>query len=220
MVFQPGSISCRQFKPAYGRRMTGDGDSHQLSQRHGVIWKKWGADLEAVSLDSHMEMQHGRTGHAVATTAPELLPDPLSETQVDFPRMAPQIDCPVKGCPGRATNWPKIDMYFMHWHMEDTIFILNEGTISHPQCGQYNILILREPLEAGQFSTKICKRGAEQNNRRLADASTWKATRTEFRGHYYVLERVERFKYLFRILSYENSEWKDMTGNLWKVWRK
>ena len=105
-------------------------------------------------------------------------------------------------------------MYFMHWHMEDTIFILNEGTISHPQCGQYNILILREPLEAGKFSTKICKRGAEQNNRRLADASTWKATRTEFRGQYYVLERVERFKYLFRILSYENSEWKDMTGNL------
>ena len=76
MMCHPVPIAVRQSTPAYGRWMTGDDDSHPLRQRHWSVCTKCGADLEAMSLVAHMETQHDQSGHAMATTAQELVPAP------------------------------------------------------------------------------------------------------------------------------------------------
>ena len=75
MVCQPGPIVVRNSTPAYGRQITGEGNSRQLRQRRWFVFTKCGADLVADFLDAHMEMKHFRSGCATAETAPALLPD-------------------------------------------------------------------------------------------------------------------------------------------------
>ena len=124
------------------------------------------------------------------------------------------------GLQGRVTNCPNPWIHCMHWHAEYTIFILNEGTIPHPTCNQYDMFILREALAAGHLGTAMCLRGSEWKHRRLAAADAQEAARTEFRAWDHVLERVETFKYLGRILLSEDSDWPVVAGNLWNERRK
>ena len=50
-----------------------------------------------------------------------MLPYPTVDYQLAVPNMAPEIYCPVKGCPGRANNNLNLRMHFMHRHVEDKI---------------------------------------------------------------------------------------------------
>ena len=55
----------------------------------------------------------------------------------------------------------------MQQHVEDTIIILNYVTAPHPWYRQCYMLVPRETLMEGYLGTKMYKRGAEQNRRRL-----------------------------------------------------
>ena len=149
-----------------------------------------------------------------------LIPAPSVEYRVSFPWNYSSNDCPVKGFPGRVTNRPNPWINFMRGHVEYTIFILNEGTILHPPCNQYDMFILCEALAAGHLGTAICLKGAEWKRRRLAAAAAQEAAGTEFRAQDHVLERLETVKYLDRLLLSDDSDWPVVAGNLWKERRK
>ena len=78
-MFQLGPITVRHSTPAYGSQMNGEDGSHLLRQRRCFICTEFKADLAAASLAAHMEIQHGQLVHAVATTAPALIPTLLVE---------------------------------------------------------------------------------------------------------------------------------------------
>ena len=42
--------------------------------------------------------------------------------------------CPVEGCPGGEATRTAMRVHFMHWHVLDTIVIVEEGNPPHPRC--------------------------------------------------------------------------------------
>ena len=56
------------------------------------------------------------------------------------------------------------------WHrkIRDTVMILEEGNLTHPQCPLCDMLVLRKALNGMHRRTSQCKRGAEWKRRRLA----------------------------------------------------
>ena len=96
--------------------------------------------------------------------------------------------------------------------MEDNIFTLNEGTGPHPLCDKRDILLPWEGLATGKLVPKICNMVAERKYLHFVTAAAWEASGNYFRVWHHVLERVEIFKYLVQILSYDNSYWPDVDG--------
>ena len=61
-------------------------------------------------------------------------------------------------------------------------------------------------MAVGHLGTAMCKRGAEQKRRYLAINTIHLEVVMEFRARDQVLENVDTFKYLGRILSYNYSD--------------
>ena len=48
---------------------------------------------------------------------------------------------PVKGFNGRASTRMAMRVHFWHRHVRDTVEILEEGNLPHPQCPLYDMLV-------------------------------------------------------------------------------
>ena len=108
----------------------------------------------------------------------------------------------------------------MHRNVEDTIIILNEGMGPHPRCRQCGMFVPQEILATGHLGTKIYRRGVERKCLRIAANVTWVVSGTEFRARDQVLEKVYTFKYLDRMVCFDDSYWSAVTRNLQRAWRK
>ena len=82
----------------------------------------------------------------------------------------------------------------MHQYMEDTIIILNNWTETHTWCNQCDMFVSWDTLVAVQLGTKLFRREAEQNFRRLDSNDAWAAAGTQFQAYYYILDKVDTFK--------------------------
>ena len=101
----------------------------------------------------------------------------------------------------KATNHLNLHIYFIKWHIEESIFILNEGTSPHPLCDKCGMFVLQEALAVGHLDTAMCNMGAYQKRRCLATAANQKASGKKFRVRYYMPEKVEKFRYPLWLLS-------------------
>ena len=142
--------------------MTWKGDPHHVRQRRRVVCGDYGEELAVDSMATHLQNQHVRSGRS------RLLPQPMPltaprEYRVAFPRTATDIDCPVEGCPWRATILTNLRLQFMHRHVEDILVVLIEGPGTHHQCGQCDMFIPRGVMVAGHLSTKTYKRGQNES---------------------------------------------------------
>eukprot|EP00978_Attheya_sp_CCMP212_P011354 scaffold28024_cov58-Attheya_sp.AAC.2 len=126
----PGHISDRQSNYAYERRMTGIGESYQARQQRRVVCPVCDASLAQSSLQHHLRVQHGQTTPVGREPAPAV--GLSAEYLVSSPKMVNSIDCPIEGCPGKATSKANPRAHFMHRHVKDTLIILDEGTFPHP----------------------------------------------------------------------------------------
>ena len=105
----------------------------------------------------------------------------------------------------------------MHQNLEYTIIIFNEVTVPHPQCDQCDRFIPWEALTEGHLQTAILKREEKWKIHFLAAADAQETAGTELGAWEHVLDWVEIFKYLVRILLFDNSDWPSVDGNLWKA---
>ena len=92
-------------------------------------------------------------------------------------------------------------VHFLHWHVLDTVVILEEGNSPHPQCAQCNMLVPRRALNGSHPATTHCIRGAERKRRRLAEADIRESLERVFEAYGELIKNVSTFRYLGRVLT-------------------
>ena len=127
--------------------------------------------------------------------------------------------CPVEGCPGRARTRTAMRIHFRNRHVRDIVVILEEGNLPHPRCSQCDMLVLWRSLNGKHHNTAICRKGAEQKRRRMAEIELSKSTDRAFEAHRNPIEAVSSFKYLGRIMTAGYEYWPAVEGNLVKAWK-
>jgi hypothetical protein len=215
MICMPGHISGRQSDEAYERRMTGNGDDFRERQRRKVVCSICGNALAQSSLAHHMRVQHGQTSGS-GFDPQEVIGDP-AEYRVSFPKTATSIDCPVEGCPGKATSRTKLRSHFMYRHARDIIVILDEGSHPHPRCHSCDMFVPRPGVYTTHPRTAMCRNGADRKRQRLALERARSASECEFTAYGVPLEAVQEFKYLGRLLSRNDDDWPAVHRNLSKA---
>ena len=72
-------------------------------------------------------------------------------------------------------------MHSVHSQVWDTVFILEEGKLSHPRCPLCEILLLWAPLNGRHLNTVLCSKGSERKCHRLAVEADQEVMETQFR---------------------------------------
>eukprot|EP00978_Attheya_sp_CCMP212_P015422 scaffold39830_cov28-Attheya_sp.AAC.1 len=175
MICTPGHISGRQSDYVYERRMTGSGDNFQTRQRRRVTCSICKGSFAHSSLATHRRVQHGET-----TMSGQHEPAPAvglpAEYRVSFPKTVSKIDCPIEGCPGRATSRANLRVHFMHRHARDTLVILEEGSFPNPRCEFCDMFVPRPAIHTTHPRTEMCRKGADRKWQRLAKEDARRAT--------------------------------------------
>ena len=82
----------------------------------------------------------------------------------------------MEGCPGRAGTRTAMRMHFCSRHVRDIVIILEEGNLPHPRCSRCNMLVPWRSLNGKHHDTTMCRSGAEQKRRRMAETELWEST--------------------------------------------
>ena len=61
-------------------------------------------------------------------------------------------------------------VHFWIRYVRDTVIILEEGNLPHPRCPRCDMLVLWRALNSRHKNTEMCRSGAENKKRRLAEA--------------------------------------------------
>ena len=93
--------------------------------------------------------------------------------------------------------------HFRDLHPRDTVTVPKEGR-SYPRCGHCGMQVnLRY---TGHWKTESCNIGTERKSQRKAAIDLAIALRCNFKVHGEVLEKVEVFKYLGRLLAQDDDD--------------
>ena len=112
---------------------------------------------------------------------------------------------------------------FWHRRVRDTVVILEEGNLPHPQCPLCNMLVPRRSLNGSHNSTEQYKKGAEWKRRRLAVEEARAVISKAFSAYGRPLEMVLYLKYLGIVPSTADDDWKVVIQTLakaQKIWRR
>ena len=101
-------------------------------------------------------------------------------------------------------------VHFVHWHVQDTLVMLEEGNLPHPRCPRCNLQVPRKVLNGRHMGTAQYKKGAERKRRRLAE--TRENSERAFHAYRKPMEAVSGFRYLGRLLTET-----EMNGRRWRV---
>ena len=108
-------------------------------------------------------------------------------------------------------------VHFWRRHVRDTIIILEEGNLPHPRCENCDMFVPWRALNGRHKSTMMCKSGAEQKRRRLAEAEIRESTEMAFEVYGKQIKSVPRFTYLGRVMTAGDDDWPAVAGNLAKA---
>ena len=147
MVCRTGTIYGRQYTYTYGRHMDHEGEYHNVWKLRRVMCEECGTELSAVSMATHLQTHHVRSDWVITLLLK--LPTPIpNEYTVAFMQTYISINFLVEGCPEKTTSCTELRLNFMHQYVEDTILILNKGTVTHPPYYQCVIFMPWETLES------------------------------------------------------------------------
>ena len=85
-------------------------------------------------------------------------------------------------------------VHICHWHVWDTVVILEEGNLPHPRCPLCDMMVSWKALNGMHRRTAQCTRGAERKRRRLVDEEEREVTVRDFSAYGLPLEMVKSFK--------------------------
>ena len=92
--------------------------------------------MVAGSLVSHLMTQHGRVTEVRRSwITPAAGDGPWTFLMAFLAKGGPR-SCLVEGCPGQAATSMAMRVHFLHWHVLNTVVILEEVNLPHPRCTQ------------------------------------------------------------------------------------
>ena len=87
---------------------------------------------------------------------------------MSFPTRTGPWEFPIEGCRGRTAIRTALRVHFFRRHIRDTVVILEEGNLPHPQCPRFDMLVPWKALNGRHTNTAQFSKGAEWKRRRLA----------------------------------------------------
>jgi hypothetical protein len=92
-----------------------------------------------------------------------------------------------------------------------------EGSLPLPQCNRCELQITYAAMNGYHYKTALCRDGVARRVQHAAAERTHLSLSQTFTAYGKELERVEVFKYLGRLLAYNNNDAQAVRGNLKKV---
>ena len=113
-----------------------------------------------------------------------------------------KLKCPFPLCKGELANGYAMQRHFWDLHPLDYVVVRKEGYYRRcPRCGmQVN------PIHPTHINTEECRVGAARRHQWEMAVRSALALRQQFMVHGDVLERVEVFRYLGRLLSQDDDD--------------
>jgi hypothetical protein len=102
-------------------------------------------------------------------------------------------------------------------HPQDLVCIPAEGSQPLPRCKQCGLQTLVEDLNGGHHRTELCQKGRERRCQHAAATPSQQALNHVFTCNWGKLDRVEVFRYLGRLIAYDDAETQAMRSNLRKA---
>ena len=160
MVFHPRQAGVgNRTEEAYGRRITGEGRSYAERQRERVECMECGELLVVGSMSSHLMTRHGKAVGQQRLWTPQT--DIRAKTyRMSFLTKGGPQRCPVEGCPGTLATRTAMQVHFVHWHVQDTVVMLEEVNFPHPRCARCDMQVPRKALNGRHLGTAQCAKGA------------------------------------------------------------
>ena len=79
------------------------------------------------------------------------------------------IQCPEEGGVVGASNHTNLRVHFAHFHMRETIVILEEGKQLYYRCPKCEIFVSNKALNGWHLTTEFCRQGEKKKRRRLEE---------------------------------------------------
>ena len=102
----------------------------------------------------------------------------------------------------------------MHWHVQDTVAILDDVNHPHTICAFCEIFSLWSSLNDRHPVTDMCTRGVEKKRRRIAAEVARSGVETAFQAYGQPLANVGLFKYLGCLPMATDYYWTPVVANL------
>jgi hypothetical protein len=123
------------------------------------------------------------------------------------------IFCPVLACVGVVGSKAALQSHFLQRHPQ----VCHEGSLPLPQCNRCGLQIAYAAKNGRHYNTAICEDGVVRKLQYAAVKRMHLALQQLFTAYGDELERVEVFKYLGRLLAYDNNDAWAVRGNLRKA---
>jgi hypothetical protein len=219
MTCVPGKIRQAHTTEAYHTQQ--NGPVNPTAKRHRVVCDICGVSLAAGSLRSHLETQHDTYRSFVLNR------DLAGEREAVVYRADANATgtyvCPVPACVGVACTEAVLRSHFLRRHPQDLVCCPTEGSLPLPQCDRCGLQISYAAMNGSHYDTAMCKDGVARKEQHAAAERAHLSLRQTFTAYGEELERVEVFKYLGRLLAYDDDDSRAVRGNLKKargVWAR
>ena len=146
--------SCRQGGDKRGT--TWEKDTYRKQSK--ITWMECEASTEKAYLTMYLKVKYGKSVTREALPIAVMKP---TEYYISFPKTQKSILCPVNRSVGREVIHTNLRLQFLHHHVQYTIIILEEVTLTHPQCELCDIFFLRRYINNMHQNTKSCATGVE-----------------------------------------------------------
>ena len=210
MVCTPGKIRVQLPTDSYRRLKEGVAAGEEASRvvECHACQKK----LQARSLRSHLASSHDIYQQVI-------VPDHLLEERASARYMVNQTDrkmpiqCPFPGCPGELSSAYMLRRHFRDLHPKDSVEVRWEGHF--PRCEWCAMQC--NPRYPQHIYSQVCQTGTERRTQRESAIMSALALRQLFYVEGEVLERVESFRYLGRILAQDDDNVRAVRSQIQKA---
>jgi hypothetical protein len=199
MICTPGKIRVQLPIDSYKRMREGVAAGVELQR--AVVCHVCNKTLQARSLCPHLLSAHNI--HQQVVIADALLKERVGvRYRADPGGQKDPIQCPYPGCPGMLSTPYMLLHHFWDLHPKDTVEIPREGTF--PQCERCTMQC--NPRYPRHIHTQVRLLGTEQRTQRDSAITVALALSKLFHVEGELLEKVDLFRYLGRILAQDDDD--------------